>query len=355
MGRLILISLVILGAIGAALFLTQGRMWLTGRGISEPLALVSGGPAVAPVSRIWIDTDAACGATPRTDPDDCLAILWLAASGVDIVGISTSFGNASGEVVERTVTSLMTLMTKNGMEAIPFYRGLWQPLPAAEPSAPGVSALRAALEAGPLTILALGPLTNISAALDGHPEMQLNVTRVVAVMGHRPGHLFHPGEGQAHGALFGHGPIFSDLNFSKDVPAAKLLLSMRLLVTLIPYDAAREVMLTKADLEAFARQGPVFASLASKSQDWLAFWNDEVGLPGFYPFDLVAAGYLAHPTLFDCAKTTAGIAREWTFWVVPHESLLVPADDVVDLAELIYCPKVSRNLHDVLVTGLQGP
>ena len=188
-----------------------------------------------------------------------------------------------------------------------------------------------ALQAGPLTILALGPLTNIAAALDGHPELQRNVTRVVAVMGHKHGHLFHPSEGVGHGAIFGHGPIFSDLNFSMDNRAAKLLLSMRLPVTLIPYDAASQVIITRTDLEEFARRGPAFASLAAKSQGWLTFWNNEVGLPGFYPFDLVAAGYLAHPALFDCAQTDAGIAREWTFWLIPHQSLLVPAPDATPL------------------------
>jgi hypothetical protein len=57
---------------------TQWSLWLTGRGDLAPLPLVSGGPKVEPTSRIWVDTDAACGANARTDPDDCLAILWLA-------------------------------------------------------------------------------------------------------------------------------------------------------------------------------------------------------------------------------------------------------------------------------------
>ena len=194
MVRLIFILLAVVIATACALFLMQGGLWLTGRVASPPLALVDGGPPVAPVSRIWIDTDAACGAAPRSDPDDCYAIAWLAAGGFNIIGISTSFGNASGDVVEQTVTSLVALMAENGMTPIPVYRGLWQALPVSEPETPGVSALRAALEAGPLTILALGPLTNLAAALNGHSELQRNVTRVVAVMGHRPGHLFHPGE-----------------------------------------------------------------------------------------------------------------------------------------------------------------
>lgn len=66
----------------------QWGQWGTGRAALEQLSLVPGGPAVTPPGRIWIDTDAACGASARTDPDDCLAILWLVSHGVDIVGLA---------------------------------------------------------------------------------------------------------------------------------------------------------------------------------------------------------------------------------------------------------------------------
>ena len=95
----------------------------------------------------------------------------------------------------------------------------------------------------------------------------------------------------------------------------------------------------------------MFASLAAKSNEWLAFWNNEVGLPGFYPFDLVAAGYLANPILFNCAQTDAGIAMEWPFWLIPHQSLIVPAPDGADLTGVIYCPQVSVPIHDFLLSG----
>ena len=42
------------------------------------------------------------------------------------------------------------------------------------------------------------------------------VVRLVSVMGRRPGHIFHPSEGEGDGILFGHGPVFRDLNFDLD-------------------------------------------------------------------------------------------------------------------------------------------
>lgn len=54
-------------------------------------------------------------------------------------------------------------------------------------STPAERALREALADGPLSIVALGPLTNIAAALRDRLELQANVKRIVAVMGRRPG------------------------------------------------------------------------------------------------------------------------------------------------------------------------
>jgi hypothetical protein len=62
-------------------------------------------------------------------------------------------------------------------------------------------------------VVALGPLTNLAAVLDARPELRSRVARVVAVMGRRPGHVFHPAEGAGGGLLFGHGPVFRDFNF----------------------------------------------------------------------------------------------------------------------------------------------
>ena len=331
---------------------TQWGVWRTGRAELPVMTLIPGGPELAAPDRIWIDTDAACGATARTDPDDCLAILWLVSGGADIVGVSTSFGNAPGDVVAERVAALVAQMALAELPVPPVFPGHRDP--AADGAVPpaGVTALQAALEAGPLTILALGPLTDIAAALTGRPDLHPNVTRIVAVMGHRPGHLFHPTEGAGTGALFGHGPIFRDLNLSVDPEAAREVLAMHLPMTLIPYDAARATLITGPDLDTLARQSPAWAWVVQTARPWLAFWNDDVGMPGFYPFDWVAAAYLTDPAGLNCADVTVRITQEWTFWVFPHDSLVVevptrtPAEPVV-----LYCPETARSLHDVLVAN----
>jgi purine nucleosidase len=285
--RAILIA-ILLAAVRTSMA-TRWDIWRTGREALAPLAIASGGPGVALPGRIWIDTDAARAAAARTDLDDCLAILWLVSRRTDIAGVSTSFGNASGDVAADRVAALMAQLLNDGLPVPPVFRGNGERLATGGPQSPGVAAMQAALEAGPLTILALGPLTNLAAALKNRPDLQRNVTRIVAVMGHRPGHLFHPTEGKGTGALFGHGPIFPDLNVAVDPDAVPTILSMHLPMTLIPYDAARATLITAADLDSLARRNPAHHWVVQTARDWPTFWNDDVGLPGFYPFDWIAA------------------------------------------------------------------
>ena len=162
MKRLV-IAVVVLCALLATFLAVNGQMVLTGRLADRPLPLISGGPAVAAAAGIWSDTDAACGAAPRADPDDCFAIVWLLAQGADVIGISTSFGNAAGDVVAATVTGLAAALAQPSPQV---YTGYVAPADAgagagagtdAAPAPPGVIALQAALAEGPLTILALGP------------------------------------------------------------------------------------------------------------------------------------------------------------------------------------------------------
>jgi inosine-uridine nucleoside N-ribohydrolase len=243
-------------------------------------------------------------------------------------------------------------MAQEGLPVPAIYRGYAEPAEAQDSLPPGVAALQAALGAGPLTILALGPLTNLAAALKDRPDLRGNVMRIVAVMGHQPGQLFHPTEGRGRGAAFGHGPIFRDLNVAVDPEAVSSVLAMNLPMTLIPYDAALGTLVTSVDLDLLARRGRSFAWAAQTARDWLAFWKSDVGLPGFAPFDWMAAAYLENPKLFDCAEVNALVTREWAFWLLPRSNLVVqppPFGDGTTPSQVLYCPSASVAVHDLLI------
>ncbi len=332
--------------------------WRTGRLHAPPLDMVQGGPEVATSRRIWIDTDAACGASPTSDPDDCLAIILLAnADALEIAGISTVFGNATLDITDTTTRTLVAMLDRPDHASIIVHRGSSAPnTTGTHPSDLAYAALQRALAEGPLTILALGPLTNVAAALKDRPDLQRNVARLVAVMGHRPGHIFHPSEGSSGGMLFGHGPVFRDLNFTKDPAAAAAVLAMRMPVTLVPYDVARQVILGEADLERMANT-PVGQWVASRARGWLKFWREDIGMNGFHPFDLLAAAYVLDPRLFNCAAARAWIGPDqqlWFDWFYRPDALLVGRNDASppenrSNVTLIYCPEAEPRLKEWLI------
>lgn len=350
-------------AVAIATLLVPLETWRTGELWRPRLTVVTGGPSVDIAERVWIDTDAACGYARDTDPDDCLALLMLAGgSNLYIEGISTVFGNASLEVTDRTTRSLASALADSGIEMPPVYRGSGQPDATAEDApVPAHVAIRDALERGPLTFVAFGPLTNLAAALNGHPTLQANVTRLVAVMGRRPGHLFHPAEGEGGGILFGHGPVFRDFNFDKDRVAATTVLNMKIPTTLMPYDAARHVSITQDDLARLSEAGGAASDVAKRARGWLDFWSEDVGRNGFYPFDLLAAAYVIEQQLFDCAEAEAWIGRDdrlWNLWFYDPLALLVgrPGDAPLTArarAHVLYCTNVRPEFHSWLLERLR--
>jgi purine nucleosidase len=324
--------------------------WRTGEGNMPPLALDPAGAHATPARRVWIDADAACGAGPRIDVDDCWAILAIAQTpGIEIVGISTVHGNAPRDTVDGVVAELAE---KIGLtERI--YRGASEPLTDAPTLNEAQLRLSKALSEEPLTILALGPLTNIAAVLRAQPELAGRISGLVAVMGARPGHVFHPIEGGRSNMLLGHGPVFSDFNLAQDIEAVRALLDARVKLTLVPYEAARMVTITEADLDKLQAQGGVTAWAAARSRAWLAFWRDDIGVAGFYPFDLMAAVYLTRPDLFRCADVPVRLRKHTWFWrwFLGKEGLFVDIGGDGE-ARAVYCAEALPGTHDAAIAAL---
>lgn len=340
MRRTVLASLIVLLLLALTLAVPLTR-WRTGEPSRVPLPTVPGRRLGPEPLRIWIDTDAACGTGPRTDPDDCLALLRLArADGIEVVGISTVFGNAPIEVTDSVTRVLVAQLPPENRP--PVARGAGQP---GERTTRAAAALREALRERPLVVVAVGPLTNLAAVLEADPAAAGRVQHAVAVMGRRRGHLFHPVEGGTAPSFLGHGPVFRDFNFAKDPAAAAVVIRSGVPLSLVPYDAGRDLLVGETALDRMARRGGAERWVAARARRWLDYWQNEIGLAGFYPFDLAAAEYVIAPARFGCIDTRvaigrdAGIAgffgREGLFAGIPGDPL-PGSDEIVGRAR--YCP-----------------
>lgn len=357
--RRLLLGLLVAAALLLLSFALPVRLWRTGERPTPPLPLVRGGPAVEIPRRVWVDTDAACGRGRTTDPDDCLALLLLLDSpDVTVVGISTVFGNAPLPFTDSVTRALVARVDSGGGAAV--HRGSAAALTEAGGApAPAHDALAAALASGPLTVVALGPLTNVAAVLGREPGLARNVGRLVAVMGRRPGHLFHPAEGAGGGILFGHGPVFRDFNFAQDREAAARVIAAGVPLTLVPYEAAREVTLGAEALERIARASRGGAWVVDRSRGWLEYWREDVGRPGFYPFDLVGAAWVAEPGLFDCAATEVWVGKDARLWGLlgrPQALMAGPGRDPSAqpraIGRALYCPELRPAIRGRLLAAL---
>lgn len=312
-------------------------------------------------SPVWIDTDAACGYRATADPDDCFALLILVgASELAVVGVSTVFGNAPLEDTDRITRRVFEEWRGDALPPAVF-KGRAQPLDelSLETMPEGVLALRGVLSNGPLRIVALGPLTNIAAAIRGDPTLARNIVEVIAVMGKREGHLFHPSEGARVNLLFGHGPIFQDLNFARDVLAVQTLMNSGVRITLLPYELARQISLTGEDLTRFERAGGSLAWVARSSRGWLRYWRTVVGRDGFYPFDLLAAAYAIDDRHLGCRPEFARVGTDRKIGpLFRSAALLVGAPDSDEdktpssAVEVNYCTVAGATLRQWLLDRL---
>lgn len=334
--------------------------WRTGRPPLPPLEFAPMDAEFPRNRRLWIDTDAACGLGRTTDPDDCFAIALLArAPGVRIAGISTVFGNAPRADVDATTRELARRLALETHRPLPVYSGAAAADPAT--ATPAHEAISRALEDGPLTFVALGPLTNLAGVLRAAPELGANVAELVAVMGRRPGQLFHPAEGTPAPSFLGHGPVFRDFNVAQDMRAVETIVAA-LPLTLIPYDAARGVEITGPDLARLERSPGAAGWIAAGARAWHRYWVEDIGRDGFYAFDLAAAAIVVEPGAFRCARVQA--------WVGPDRALFLPllrpggllvdrpgatTHGVVARAPTRYCAEVSTGLKTSLIDRLHRP
>jgi inosine-uridine nucleoside N-ribohydrolase len=249
-----------------------------------------------------------------TDPgiDDAMALLMLARDArAELVGISTVFGNAG---VHTTTANALALCHRFGID-VPVARGAALPLvrearhfpveihghdglgdvaphPAHGRVPEPTEAARficdqARRHAGELTLVAVGPLTNLAMALALEPDLPQRVRQVV-VMGGAFGTLGHGGNVT---------PV-AEANVYCDPHAADTVFGAAWPVTVVGLDVTHQVPMSSAYLDALGREGGDEGRyLRDITRAYERFYHHRTG-GGIYAHDASAVACALDPTRF---------------------------------------------------------
>ena len=254
------------------------------------------------MKKIWIDTD------PGVDDTFALAMLFESSDKVEVVGISTIFGNVDVPQTTRNARILMDALDKPDMpvargssrplyiplDTSPFVHGdngmgnmtLPEPvMPESPLSAP--QAIIDMILANPheITLLPIGPLTNIAMAVLLEPRI-VDLVKEVVIMG---------------GAVFCPGNITpaAEANFFHDPHAAQIVISAGWPIVLAGLDVCNMAMVPNELLDKICKADKPLAHLIAGAlpfyQDFLKNFEiyDRVDFP-----DALASAYLLAPEIF---------------------------------------------------------
>ena len=148
---------------------------------------------------------------------------------------------------------------------------------------------------GRLTLIALGPLTNVALALERDPAAVRAIGRIV-VMG---GAVDVPGNTSAD----------AEFNIHVDPDAARVVIEAALPVDLVPLDATRQAVLSLAELEPALARRPGRVADRIRAFTARAFVRGDHGrVPGLTLHDPLAVGVAFEPDFvtWEAVRLTVG-------------------------------------------------
>jgi inosine-uridine nucleoside N-ribohydrolase len=236
--------------------------------------------------------------------DDALALLLaLGSPEVRVLGVTTVAGN---QTLDKTTANALRVLELASREDIPVAAGADGPLtgelvvaadahgetgldgvdlppPSTEPVADhAVDFLAAVLEGSeePVTLVPLGPLTNVALLLARHPEAAGQIERIV-LMG---------------GAIReGNQTPSAEFNIWIDPEAAARVFESGLDVTMVGLDVTNKAVLSNADAESLRGAGPVAEAAADMLDFYLGFYNEAYEHGGAPIHDAVALAHVFRP------------------------------------------------------------
>lgn len=245
-----------------------------------------------------------------TDPghDDALAILLLLKSNLfEVVAITTVAGNATIEKVTRNAQAIVDLTGQK----IPIFSGLKNPLKRQlitavvhgesglagfDTSQTNFKLTKNAPEKiielveknpGEITILALGPLSNIARAIIKKPTIASKIKQLI-MMG---GAIEVPGNKNR----------VAEFNFFVDPEAANVVFKTDIEKVLVPLDACNQVVMQVNDFRQI-KNASLKKILLPMMEHFLVDLTSDEGTTGILVYDALAAFFLIAPATFKLQK-----------------------------------------------------
>jgi inosine-uridine nucleoside N-ribohydrolase len=270
----------------------------------------------APLSRIrlHIDTD---GGT-----DDALALLVAARlPGVEIVAVSTVFGNVPVETATRNMLLMRTLQRQtwpvvvgaaaaaDGLTGGATYMhgqdglgGCVSNMPEAMVDAlpragalPTLSSSDWLPQGGPIVLLGLGPATNIPLIVERYGVAR--IARIVLMSG----------------AIFDVGNVTADAEFNAWCDPVRLaeVLGLGVPTTLVPLDLTRKIQLSREVVNAWVELAPPedlsVRLVVAAHQHYMGMYLQSEAIDGCVPHDLIAVLVACWPERFLTASGHVGV------------------------------------------------
>jgi purine nucleosidase len=295
-------------------------------------------------SRIIIDTDLAMG-EPGSDVDDGFALaLALSLPEQTVELVTTVVGNTD---VDTATLLAVDLLERLGRSDIPVVRGARAPLlrpmheyPAAErvrsarerladrrPATAGRAATAIAdhimANPGQITLVAIGPLTNVALALALEPEVAANVREIIVMGGaffRGTNTLAMPGE----------------FNIWVDPEAAAMVLGSGAPLRFVGLDVTLQVQLTRADADRLRDSGGLFTGFAGEcAHAWIDF------LQQTNPTDEIDSCPLHDPLAVAVASRPELVVWEPAYVAVEPMAVVTRGVTVVDLLAAATAPQAN--------------
>jgi inosine-uridine nucleoside N-ribohydrolase len=234
---------------------------------------------------VIIDTDPGLG-EPGSDIDDGLAIaLALRSPELDVLALTTVNGNVD---VDTGTDVARRLALRLGDPDLPVLRGADAPLrrdmaplralfdavlggetsrgandaplgPTHEEHAADFLARAAAERPGEITVIAIGPMTNLALALQRHPAFARDVRELVLMAGSATTYAQNI-------------TVVGDFNAYVDPEALDIVMRSGAPIRMVGLDQTSQIMLTRRDAAELRQDGDDFARWAADCADaWIAF------------------------------------------------------------------------------------